>query len=130
MAHILLVEDDDDIRCLLADILTLRGHEVRTGRNGVEGLQRLDEAFPQIVVSDVDMPKLDGPNMVYRMFVENLGRENIPLIFISASAGLRRIAAAVGTPYFLAKPFNPSALLALIARALVEGIPPRPLLGS
>jgi DNA-binding NtrC family response regulator len=128
MAHILLVEDDDDIRDLLADILTMRGHEVRTGRNGIEGLRRLDEAFPQVVVSDIDMPELDGPSMVYRMFVENLGRENIPLIFVSASAGLHRIAAAIGTPYFLAKPFDPSALLALIARALVEGFPPRPVL--
>jgi DNA-binding NtrC family response regulator len=130
MAHILLVEDDDDIRDLLADILAMRGHEVRTGRNGVEGLRRLDEAFPQVVVSDIDMPKLDGPSMVYRMFVENLGRENIPLIFVSASAGLERIAAAIGTPYFLAKPFDPSALLALIARALIEGLPPRPLPGG
>ena len=130
MAHILLVEDDDDIRYLLADILTLSGHEVRTGRDGVEGLRCLDEGFPQVVVSDVDMPKLDGPGMVYRMFVENLGRENIPLIFVSASAGLRRIAAAIGTPYFLAKPFDPSALLALIGRALREGLPPRPVLGA
>jgi two-component system chemotaxis response regulator CheY len=129
VAHILLVEDDDDIRDLLADILTVRGHEVRTGRDGVEGLQLLDEAFPQVVVSDIDMPRLDGPGMVYRMFVENLGRENIPLIFVSASHALHSIARVIGTPYFLAKPFDPAALMALIARALAEGYPPRPLLG-
>src|SRR4051812_23307263 len=128
MAHILLVEDDDDIRDILTDILTLRGHEVRTGRDGLDGLRRLDEAFPQVVVSDIEMPKLDGPGMVYRMFVENLGRENIPLIFVSANAALHRIATAIGTPYYLAKPFDPSALLAMITRALDEGFPPRPMM--
>ena len=126
MASIVLIDDDDDMRDTMADLLTLEGHDLRMGRNGVEGLQALDDAFPQLVVTDVDMPVLDGCAMVYRMFVENLGRENIPVIVASAASDLPRIAAAVGTPYFLEKPFTLDALNATICRALAEAIPPRP----
>jgi DNA-binding NtrC family response regulator len=127
MAHILLLDDDDDMRDVMSDMLTMEGHEVRTGRNGVEGLQALDVEFPQIVITDLEMPVLDGYGMVYRLFVENLGRENIPIIVISGAAVLTQIAEALGTPYFLPKPFSLEALLALINRALAEAIPPRPI---
>jgi DNA-binding NtrC family response regulator len=126
MARILLLDDDDDMRDVMSDMLTLEGHEVRTGRNGVEGLQALDVELPQIVITDLEMPVLDGYGMVYRLFVENLGRENVPIIVISGAAVLPQIAAALGTPYFLPKPFSLEALLTLINRALAEAIPPRP----
>jgi hypothetical protein len=43
--------------------------------------------------------------MAARMFVENLGRENIPIVIVSGSEGLPATAASVGTPYYLPKPF-------------------------
>ena len=126
MASILLIEDDDDIRETMADLLAIEGHEIRAARNGVEGLQAIDERFPQLVVTDLEMPILDGPAMIYRMFVENLGRENVPIIVVSGAPDLRRIAATLGTPYYLSKPFPLDALNATIGRALAEAIPPRP----
>jgi CheY-like chemotaxis protein len=126
MASIVLIDDDDDIRETMADLLAIEGHDVRAARNGVEGLQALDDRFPQLVVTDVEMPVLDGRAMVFRMFVENLGRENIPVILVSGSADLREIATALGTPYYLAKPFPLEALNATIDRALTEAIPARP----
>jgi CheY-like chemotaxis protein len=125
-ASILLIDDDDDLRSLIADVLRSRGDEVRECRNGSDGLHALDERFPQLVVCDIDMPVLDGPGMVYRMFIDNLGRENIPVILISASVHLAQIAANLGTPYYLGKPFFSRALLAIIDRALAEALPPRP----
>jgi DNA-binding NtrC family response regulator len=126
VARILLLDDDDDMRDVMADMLSMEGHEVRTGCNGVEGLKALDLELPQLVITDLEMPVLDGSGMIYRLFVENLGRENIPIIVVSGAAVLPKIAAAVGTPYFLPKPFTLEALLAIIQRALVEAIPPRP----
>jgi CheY-like chemotaxis protein len=126
MASIVLIEDDDDIRDTMADLLAGEGHEIRSARNGVEGLQALDDRFPQLVITDVEMPVLDGRAMVYRMFVENLGRENIPIVLVSGAADLREIAAALGTPYYVAKPFPFEALNATIDRALTEAIPARP----
>jgi DNA-binding response OmpR family regulator len=126
MATIVLVEDDDDLRDMLASLLMLEGHEIRLARDGVEGLQALDERIPQLVITDVEMPRLDGRAMVYRMFVENLGRENVPVIILSARQDASGVAAAVGTPYFLTKPFSAAALRATVERALGEALPPRP----
>jgi DNA-binding response OmpR family regulator len=126
MASIVLIDDDDDMRETMADLLSMEGHEVRTASNGVEGLQALDIRIPQLVLTDVEMPVLDGRSMVYRMFVENLGRENVPIIVISGAPDLVQIAKALGTPYYLVKPFPLEVLTATIDRALSEAIPARP----
>jgi DNA-binding NtrC family response regulator len=127
VSSLLVVEDDEDLRDLLTDILQTQGHEVRTAADGCEALRQIDARFPQLVISDVEMPVLDGPAMMHRMFIENLGRENVPVILMSASSRLRQVAEATGTPYAIAKPFSVDALEALVNRALAEAIPPRPL---
>jgi CheY-like chemotaxis protein len=127
MASIVVIDDDDDMRDTMADLLSIEGHEVRTARNGVEGLQALDDRIPQLVLTDLEMPVLDGRSMVYRMFVENLGRENVPIIVASGAPNLCEIARALGTPYYVAKPFAFETLTSTIGRALAEAIPPRPL---
>lgn len=126
MASVLLIDDDADLRDLLTELLEMAGHDVTTACNGVEGLRALDVRFPQLVVSDLEMPVLDGAAMVYRMFVENVGRENIPIIMVSAAPSLAAVATAIGTPYFLTKPFSVTALLTMVDRVLAAPIPPRP----
>ncbi len=126
MASIVLIDDDDDMRETMADLLAIEGHEVRTARNGVEGLQALDDRLPQLVLTDIEMPVLDGRAMVFRMFVENLGRENIPIVVASGAPDVGEIAKALGTPYYLVKPFPLDVLTATVDKALTEAIPARP----
>jgi DNA-binding NtrC family response regulator len=126
MASIVVVDDDDDMRETLTDLLAIEGHELRSCRNGVEALRALEDRLPQLVLTDIEMPVLDGTAMVFRMFVENLGRENIPVILASGAPDVASIAQAVGTPYFLVKPFTLETLTQMIDRALVEAVPPRP----
>ena len=121
-ADILLVEDNDEFRAVFAEFLEEAGHNVRVAANGIEGLNLIDDRLPGVVISDVEMPVLDGPTMLSRMFVENMECAKIPFILISGSAELPAIAAAIGTPYFLAKPFSGEALLELLARALDETV--------
>jgi FixJ family two-component response regulator len=64
--------------------------------------------------------------MAYRMFVHNLGIEMIPIILVSGVPDIRGVAARVGTPYYLAKPYTLERLRSVIQRALVERIPPQP----
>jgi FixJ family two-component response regulator len=64
--------------------------------------------------------------MAARIFVENAGKENVPIVIVSGSEGLPATAARVGTPYYLAKPFPPEALLDLVGRALRARVLPRP----
>jgi len=125
-SSILLVEDDQDLRDLLAEFLAAYGHEVRQARDGIEALRELDVRFPQLVISDLDMPVLDGAALIHRMFVEDLGRENVPVILMSGNTQLPQIAEAAGTRYAIAKPFSIEELDALMERALTERLPPRP----
>ena len=127
MAELLVVDDDRDLAEVVAELLQNHGHSVRVAHNGEEGLARLEEWTPDLVVLDVDMPILRGPGMAMVMLLRNCGLELVPIVLVSGSVGLEAIAAEVGTPYSLAKPCSPGALLSLVGRALREGTPPTPL---
>ena len=126
MADLLIVEDNPDITEILELLLTSEGHHVRSVPHGEAGMLALREPFPDLVIMDVEMPILDGPAMVYRMLLEDLGRETIPVILMSAGAALPEIARYLGVPYYLAKPFGPTELLSTVDRALEERLAPSP----
>lgn len=124
MADLLIVDDDGDIAETLSEYLRDQGHRVRVAANGEEGLRLLEESLPDVAVVDVEMPVLAGPQMAHSMFLQDLGRERVPLLFLSGVADLDRVAAQVGTPYYLPKPFSLDRLLQLLARALRERAAP------
>ena len=126
MADLLVVDDDPDLREVLAAILVSLNHRVRIARNGQEALELLDERLPDLVLLDVEMPVLDGPETAYRMFITDLGKEKIPIVLLSAVMDLHLVADRIGTPYFLAKPYAFEALLLQLERALAERRPPHP----
>jgi CheY-like chemotaxis protein len=128
MADVLVVDDNEEIAGLVAELMLQAGHDVRVAHDGAEGLSALSDRLPDLVLLDVDMPVLDGPGMAYRMLVEDCGRETLPIVLCSAAANLRKIALRVGTPYALTKPFDPDALMDVTARALGERTPPTPTL--
>jgi DNA-binding response OmpR family regulator len=126
MADLLVVEDDEDVAFLIEAFLEREGHRVRRASDGEEGLARLSERLPELVIMDVEMPLLSGPAMAARMLIEDVGRERIPLLLVSGAIGLSSIAERVGTPYALPKPFDPTDLIALVSRALRERRAPTP----
>jgi CheY-like chemotaxis protein len=127
MADLLVVEDNPDLAEPLIDLLVELGHRVDSACHGEEGLRRLDRGpLPDLVLLDVEMPVLDGPGMAYRMLIEDAGKELIPVILLSGVMDLPKVAARVGTPYFLTKPYRIDALLALLDRALAERHVPCP----
>lgn len=126
MADLLIVDDDTDTVEALDDLLGCCGHRIRTARDGTEGLARIRSGPVDLILLDVEMPRLTGPEMAYAMFLRDAGDDKIPIVLLSGKLDLPRVAAAVGTPYFLSKPYDVDALLALIERALAERTPPRP----
>jgi DNA-binding response OmpR family regulator len=126
MADLLVVDDDPDLAELLAMFLVGAGHDVRIARNGEEGLERVQTRLPDLVLLDVEMPVLDGPSMAYRMLIADMGKEDVPILLLSAVIDLHLVARRVGTPYFLGKPYAFEALLPMVDRALAERTPPRP----
>lgn len=126
MADVLIVDDNTDIGECLESLLRLEGHRARVAVDGERGLLALAERLPDLVILDVDMPVLDGPGMAYRMLIEDCGAELVPIVLSSAAPRLREIAARVGTPYYASKPFDPTELMKLVARALEERNAPHP----
>jgi CheY-like chemotaxis protein len=126
MADLLVVDDDRDSSELFSELLRARGHAVRTAYDGLEGLERVAERKPDLVLLDVEMPLLTGPEMSYRMLVHDAGEEKIPVVLLSGVVNLREVARHVGTPYFAPKPYTLDVVLKLLARALEERTPPAP----
>lgn len=125
MAYILIVEDDKDLARATQQILELEGYQVTTADNGEEGLSAQRGKLPDLVITDFEMPVVDGVEMVRRMLIEDCGRENIPVIIVSGFPEIDKLAARIGTPYFLAKPYELDIFLKIVGQALRERSPPR-----
>jgi CheY-like chemotaxis protein len=126
MAALLIVDDDQDMADLLSELLRSEGHEVRVAHDGAEGLAAVHGRAPDVILADVEMPVLTGPEMARAMLVHDLGLEKIPIVLASGVLDLPAVAAAVGTPYYLAKPYSIDALSRLLARVLEERQAPYP----
>lgn len=120
MADLLIVDDDADLVEALTDVLTIEGYRLRDAPNGAEGLCRLSERLPDLVLLDVNMAVLDGPGMALQMSLHGQGWERIPILLMSAGVDLSEIARHLGIPHFLAKPFSLAQLTELLTRALAE----------
>lgn len=121
MAHLLVVDDDNDIVDALRELLCAEGHDVHTASTGEEGLTVLRASpLPDVVILDVDMPVLGGPGMAHKMLLHNAGEEEIPIILMSGSENLREIARKMGTSYVVKKPATIRVFLTVLDRALRE----------
>lgn len=130
MSELLIVDDDDDLADVLSEALEAHGHHTRRAANGSQGLKALAAHFPDAIVLDVEMPELDGPAMAFEMYMHDRGLEAIPIVLVSGIVGLPKIAARVGTPYFLSKPYTLEAVTKLCDKALEERVSPVPKLSA
>ena len=118
LAYVLIVDDEPDLITLLRDQISMLGHEVAVARDGVEGLQIALERRPDVVVTDVIMPNMDGPEMLTELRRRPETRE-VPDIALTALTDTRTQArmAALGVVGFLAKPYSLRDLAREIERA-------------
>lgn len=120
MSHRLLVVDDDPhLLRALSMCLRVAGHEVKTARNGSEALVSLAEFTPDLIISDIRMPGMDGHRLV-RQVRESPRTSLIPVIFLTAKDDMTdRVAGfAAGIDYYLTKPFETEELLAIVSNIL------------
>ncbi len=120
MEHILIVEDDKNIRETLKDILELSGYEVTTAKNGKEGYVQLLEKKPDLVLCDVNMPELDGFELLGAIN-QRLKDEIIPpFLFLTAKIDKQDIrhGMSLGADDYILKPFDYSELLGIIRMRL------------
>ncbi len=113
--NILIIEDSDDVRENMKEILELSNYSVNTARNGKEGLDFAQKNNPDIILCDVMMPELDGYG-VLRGLSNNPKTKNIPFIFVTAKSDKQdfRVGMDLGADDYLTKPFNGNDLLSLV----------------
>jgi len=113
-ARVLIVDDNADLRQYLSDLLS-KDYEVTLARDGIEALERVRENTPDIVVSDVMMPRLDGVGLV-RELRANVNSASLPVILLSARAGEEAAieGLAAGSDDYVMKPFSARELLARV----------------
>lgn len=86
---ILVIEDEQELLNLLEEELTLEGYKVHTARNGEEGLDRLQEIEPDLIICDRAMPVMSGFELLERMRGIYPQYNNLPFVFLTALSDAR-----------------------------------------
>ena len=112
MNHVLVVEDDKEIREGVAIYLKSQGYEVFQAADGVEGLEVIEKEDIHLAIVDIMMPRMDGISMVVKL----REKYDFPVIFLSAkSEEVDKIMGLnMGADDYVTKPFTPMELLARV----------------
>ncbi|WP_345952818.1 two-component regulator propeller domain-containing protein [Mucilaginibacter sp. PAMB04168] len=125
---VLIVEDNTELRKFLADQLG-RYYRVATAADGVIGLQKATELIPELIISDVMMPNMDGIAMLDAI-KHNMITSHIPVVLLTAKSSVEHQIEGMryGADFYVTKPFNTEYLLVLVEnlikqrKQLVDGL--------
>lgn len=115
--RVLLVDDDADTRDAIATVLAVCGAQVVAVGCGADALQALKNQAPDVLVSDMAMPGMDGRSLLRRIRQLRARHGSVPAIAVTAYASPvdRMKALLAGYQIFLPKPFDPTELITLVA---------------
>ncbi|MDF2463902.1 MAG: hybrid sensor histidine kinase/response regulator [Ramlibacter sp.] len=113
--HILVVEDDDEVRRVIVECLGLIGYTVTDAANGTEGLAAIAAAKPDVLVVDYAMPDMTGAEVISRAR-EMVG--DLPVILATGYADMAMVERLAGRPAILRKPFDINSLGEAVAVAM------------
>lgn len=118
MARILIIDDDFRLRKSLSTILQEKGYQVDIAENGIEALKRLDYFQPDVILTDISMPDMDG--IEFLKIISNQ-QKNLPVVVMSGNAvGTKFLKAAslFGAAATLEKPFSKIDLISTIEKLI------------
>jgi two-component system chemotaxis response regulator CheY len=116
---ILAVDDSPTMRGLIGAALTNGGFEVHFAEDGIEGLEQLPEANPDLVLTDINMPRMDGFGVIEG--VRNDPKYgSLPVLVLTTESGeeLKARARSAGATGWIVKPFDDQRLISVINRVL------------
>jgi two-component system, cell cycle response regulator DivK len=119
--RILVVEDQEDNRRIIRDLLSTRGYQLIEAQDGEAGVRLAKEHRPDLILMDIQLPVLDGYEATRRIKADPELRA-IPIVVVTSYAlsGDDQKAVAAGCDGYVAKPFSPRQLLATVRKFLDE----------
>jgi two-component system cell cycle response regulator DivK len=119
--RILIIEDQEDNRRILRDLLSSAGYELIEAVNGEEGVGLAEAQRPDLILMDIELPVLDGYEATRRIKA-NPALTRIPIIAVTSYAlsGDEAKAREAGCDGYVTKPFSPRALLAKVREYLPQ----------
>jgi CheY-like chemotaxis protein len=115
--HILVVDDEDDAREMLAELLAAQGHDVRVAPDGEVALREASLAPPEVVLLDIELPGMSGYEVARRLRAEPAtSRARLVALTGYAQEADRRNAERAGFDLLMPKPIKLAELSALLAR--------------
>ncbi|VVB87934.1 Methanogenesis regulatory histidine kinase FilI [uncultured archaeon] len=119
---VLIVDDNKINRMLLSKLLTSNKYKAEEAVNGIEALEKIKKSKPDIIISDVMMPRMDGFTLLRELKKEN-STKDIPLVFYTSyyvSEKDRELAFKLGASRYIIRPIEPLELLDEVAAVLTE----------
>jgi CheY-like chemotaxis protein len=125
MPHILVIDDQAELRAAIEHLLTRNGYSVHGAKNGREGLAAFHRDRPDLVITDIFMPEMDGIETILAMRAID---RDIPVLAISGGGRARNqdfpaLALKLGATALLPKPFRATELLDSVRRLLAQRRP-------
>jgi two-component system cell cycle response regulator DivK len=119
MKKILVVEDTEDNRQILRDLLGMAGYDMIEAHDGAEGVSQATQHKPDLILMDIQMPVMDGYEAT-RQIKANPELKGIPIVAVTSYAlsGDEEKARAAGCDAYIAKPYSPRQMLAKVREIL------------
>jgi two-component system chemotaxis response regulator CheY len=115
--RILTVDDSASMRALLLHALTANGFDVAQADDGIAALEWLESNEVDVVITDINMPRLDGFGLIERLRAGNCHRDRPILVLTTESSDEKKARArAAGATGWIVKPFDPEKLTAAVRR--------------
>lgn len=116
---VMVVDDSITVRKITSRLLAREGYEAVEARDGAEAMERLGEVRPDVVLTDIEMPRMDGFDLIRQLRGDGRWRD-VPVIVISSRTAdkHRQLARELGADVFLGKPYSDEDLLEQLARLI------------
>lgn len=123
VTKILVIEDDDDLRNIIGEMLGAENFSVVEAEDGDIGLELAKEELPDLVICDIMLPSIDGYSVLYHLR-EVPSLQTVPFIFLSAKAAKAdtRLGMELGADDYLTKPFTRDELLGTVTTRLAKQV--------
>lgn len=118
--NILIIDDETNLTDMVKFQLSAKGYKVATASNGEEGLQRLTLFEPDLIILDINMPKMGGIEFLEKISTAH-GRPRYPILVLTARANLEKTFKDIDVDGFMSKPFDIAHLISKIEELTAVG---------